>query len=103
MEVFKGKCPYPVVKVSQYPLPRKMITRLAESCEKLLVIEEGYPIMEELLKGYLEKEEVHGRLDGTLPRDGELNPDWIAKAFGIPVTEGAPVPEIVAPRRPLYA
>ena len=54
---------------------------MAESCEKLLVIEEGYPIMEELLKGYLEKEEVHGRLDGTLPRDGELNPDWIAKAF----------------------
>lgn len=100
MEVFKGKCPYPVVKVSQYPLPRKMITRLAESCEKLLVIEEGYPIMEELLKGYLEKEEVHGRLDGTLPRNGELNPDWIAKAFGIPVTEGAPVPEIVAPRPP---
>ena len=42
MEVFGGNCPYPVVKVSQYPLPRKMITKLAESTEKLLVLEEGY-------------------------------------------------------------
>lgn len=100
MEVFNGQCPYPVVKISQYPLPRKMITKLAQSCEKLLVLEEGYPIIEESLKGYLEKEEVLGRLDGTLPRDGELNPDHVAKAFGIHVPEGAPVPEIVVPRPP---
>jgi len=100
MEVFNGQCPYPVVKVSQYPLPRKMINRLAESCEKLLVLEEGYPVIEELLKGYLEKEHVLGRLDGTLPRDGELTPDHVAKAFGINVQEGAPVPELVAPRPP---
>ena len=100
MEVFGGNCPYPVVKVSQYPLPRKMITKLAESTEKLLVLEEGYPIVEEALKGYLEKECVLGRLDGTLPRDGELNPDHVAKAFGLPSIEGSPVPEIVAPRPP---
>ena len=100
MEVFGGNCPYPVVKVSQYPLPRKMITKLAESTEKLLVLEEGYPVIEEALKGYLEKENVHGRLDGTLPRDGELNPDHVAKAFGLPSVEGAPVPEIVVPRPP---
>ena len=100
MEVFGGNCPYPVVKVSQYPLPRKMITKLAESTEKLFVLEEGYPIIEEALKGYLEKECVLGRLDGTLPRDGELNPDLVSKAFGLPSIEGAPVPEIVAPRPP---
>lgn len=41
-----------------------------------------------------------GRLDGTLPRDGELNPDLVAKALCFPTTEGAPVPEIVTPRPP---
>ena len=34
-----------------------------------------------MLKGYLGKEKVHGRLDGSLPRDGELNPNLIAKAL----------------------
>ena len=100
MEAFHGQCPYPIVKVSQYPLPRRMITRLSESCKRIVVIEEGYPIVEELLKGYLQKEAVHGRLDGTLPRTGELNPDCVAKAFGLRSTEGAPVPELVVPRPP---
>jgi indolepyruvate ferredoxin oxidoreductase alpha subunit len=44
-------------------------------------LEDGYPIIEELLKGYLAKEKVKGRLDGSLPRDGELNPNLIAKAL----------------------
>lgn len=100
MEVYQGNPPHPVVKVSQYPMPRTMITRLAESCKKILVLEEGYPVMEELLKGYLGHEPVSGRLDGTLPRDGELNPDHVAKALGLPVTEGDPVPALVAPRPP---
>ncbi|MDY4042372.1 MAG: thiamine pyrophosphate-dependent enzyme [Marinifilaceae bacterium] len=100
MEAFNGNCPYPIVKVSQYPLPRRMITRLSESCKRIVVLEEGYPVIEELLKGYLAKEAIHGRLDGTLPRTGELNPDCVAKAFGLPTTEGAPVPELVAPRPP---
>ena len=60
----------------------------------------GPIFVEELLKGYPGLDTVHGRLDGTLPRDGELNPDLVAKALGLPVTEGAPVPEIVAPRPP---
>lgn len=95
-----GKCPFPVVKVSQYPLPRKMVTKLANECDRLLILEEGYPVVEELLKGYLEKEAVNGRLDGTLSRDGELNPDMVANALGFEAKEGAPVPELVAPRPP---
>ncbi len=59
------ECPYSIVKVSQYPLPRKMVNKLAEECDKILVLEEGYPVVEELLKGYLEKENVSGRLDGN--------------------------------------
>ncbi len=52
MEHFNGKCKYPVVKVSQYPLPRKMLKRLLRECKQILVLEEGYPVVEELLKGY---------------------------------------------------
>jgi indolepyruvate ferredoxin oxidoreductase alpha subunit len=101
MENFEnGECPYPVVKVSQYPLPRKMVTKLANECDRLLILEEGYPVIEELLKGYLEKEAINGRLDGSLSRDGELNPDMVAKALGLETKEGAPVPEIVAARPP---
>ncbi len=99
-ENFNGKCPYSVVKVSQYPLPRKMIKKLQQECKRILVLEEGYPIIEEMLRGYPGNENILGRLDGTLPRDGELNTDLIAKALGLNVKEGAPVPSIVAPRPP---
>lgn len=100
MENFDGKCKYPVVKVSQYPLPRKMIKRLQRECKQILVLEEGYPVVEEMLKGYPGDTNILGRLDGSLPRDGELNPDLVAKALCFPTTEGAPVPEIVMPRPP---
>jgi indolepyruvate ferredoxin oxidoreductase alpha subunit len=100
MEALDGHSPYPVVKVSQYPLPRDLVERLAGRCRKLLVLEEGYPVVEELLKGYLGKEPVSGRLDGTLPRDGELNPDHVARALGLPTCEGLPVPPVVVPRPP---
>ena len=52
LENFDGGCIYPVVKVSQYPLPRKMIKRLLRECKQILVLEEGYPVVEEMLKGY---------------------------------------------------
>lgn len=81
LENFDGGCIYPVVKVSQYPLPRKMIKRLLRECKQILVLEEGYPVVEEMLKGYPGKDNIMGRLDGTLPRDGELNPDLVGKAF----------------------
>jgi indolepyruvate ferredoxin oxidoreductase alpha subunit len=100
MEALHGQSPYPVLKISQYPLPRPLIERLASSCERILVLEEGYPVVEELLRGYLAKEPVLGRLDGTLPRSGELNPDRVAAALGAPTRQGLPVPPIVAPRPP---
>lgn len=95
------KCPYPVLKICQYPIPRKQVTELYNSCSKLLILEEGYPLVEEMIKGFLNiGKTIHGRLDGTLPRDGELNPNIVAKALGLTVTEGEPVPEVVKNRPP---
>ena len=100
MEVFKGDCKHPIVKVSQYPLPKKMVKRLQRECKQILVLEEGYPVYEEILKGYPGDENILGRLDGTIPRYGELNPDIIAKALCIDTYEGDSSPKLVAPRPP---
>lgn len=93
--------PYPVLKVSQYPLPKNAIEKIAAECKELLILEDGYPIVEEMLKGYLAKGlVVKGRLDGTVPRDGELNPNIVAKALGMPVKEGSDIPSLVVSRPP---
>jgi indolepyruvate ferredoxin oxidoreductase alpha subunit len=96
-----GTCPFPVVKISQYPLPEKLIKRLNQECDELLILEEGAPMVEESLKGFFANgTPVKGRLDGTLPRDGELNPDLIAKALGKEFFQGYDIPEVVANRPP---
>lgn len=96
-----GTCPFPVVKISQYPIPEKLIKRLNQECDELLVLEEGAPMVEESLKGFFANgTPVKGRLDGTLPRDGELNPDLIAKALGKEFFQGYDIPEVVANRPP---
>ncbi|MBN1199557.1 MAG: indolepyruvate ferredoxin oxidoreductase [Bacteroidales bacterium] len=96
-----GKVPYPVLKIGQYPLPKNMIERMAEDCDEILVVEDGYPMVEELLKGYLGIGlKIKGRLDGTIPRDGELNPNIVAVALGMEDTFGFPVPDLVVGRPP---
>ena len=71
------------LKVSQYPLPEEKIKALAAECSELMVIEDGQPVVEELVKGMLGAGyPVRGRLTGDLPRTGELTPDCVAKALG---------------------
>ncbi len=92
---------HPALKITQYPLPRKQMERLVAECKEILVLEEGFPVVEEQLKGFLGKGiAVHGRLDGTLQRDGELTPDSVARALGKPVQSFYAVPEMVTPRPP---
>ena len=100
-ENFPDGFEYPVLKISQYPLPEKLLLQLVESCDEILVLEDGYPVVEEQLKGYLGIGlKIHGRLDGTLFRDGELTPDKVRKALGLEPVSHYSVPEIVAPRPP---
>ncbi len=93
--------PFPVLKIAQYPVPRKMLHQFVDLCSEILVLEEGYPIVEELLNGLLHTgKTIHGRMDGYLPRDGELNPDLVARALGLPDKELFQVPDIVRDRLP---
>jgi len=95
------KVPHPVLKIGQYPMPRNLVARMADECEEILVIEDGYPVVEELLKGYLGRGlKIRGRLDGILPRDGELNPNLVAVALGKEDTFGLPVPAMMVGRPP---
>ncbi|MFN3555727.1 MAG: thiamine pyrophosphate-dependent enzyme [Bacteroidales bacterium] len=93
--------PYPVLKISQYPVPTAMIEKLYNECESILVLEEGYPLVEELLRGLLNKgKTIKGRLDGALPRDGELNPVLVGIALGFGKPELRETPSLVANRPP---
>ncbi|MDD3050631.1 MAG: thiamine pyrophosphate-dependent enzyme, partial [Candidatus Cloacimonetes bacterium] len=92
---------HPVLKICQYPLPKKMIEKIADECDEILIIEEGMPIVEEMLKGYLGRGlKIKGRLDGTLPRDNELNPTIVRKALGYQEIPHKELPEIVVNRPP---
>ena len=101
MEHFKDGCPYPVLKVSQYPLPVKKVKELAKTCDALLVLEDGQPVVEEMLRGVLDQDiTVKGRLTGEVPRTGELTPDNIIAALGLKDEEVFPPCELVVPRPP---
>ena len=102
MENFtQTKCQHPILKVVQYPMPKDMLKKLYEECDSILVLEEGQPLFEQQLQGILNKgKKVMGRLDGTIPRAGELSPAKVGKALGLQVSEGLPIPSLVAPRPP---
>ena len=102
MENFPDRiCPHPILKLGQYPLPYSKVEKIFKECQKVLVLEDGYPFVEEQLKNLLDKSgKIKGRLDRTISRDGELNPDIVGKALGKPVKTGMPIPKIVANRPP---
>jgi indolepyruvate ferredoxin oxidoreductase, alpha subunit len=94
---------YNILKISQYPLPRKLVKTLFENSSKVLILEEGYPIYEELLRGYLPNEKsipIEGRLDHVVSREGELNPDNVAVALGIKKVSAGNPGQVVTARPP---
>lgn len=101
-ENFQDGFEHPVLKICQYPLPKKQLEKIASECDELLVLEEGFPFVEAQLKGFLNKGlKVHGRLDGTLKRDGELTPHAVGLALGKNIEHYYAVPEVVEPRPPM--
>ncbi|MBE0650832.1 MAG: indolepyruvate ferredoxin oxidoreductase [Bacteroidales bacterium] len=103
MENFsEEEIPYPVLKIGQYPISKAQIKKLYNLVDSILVMEEGYPIIEELLRGYLDEgKPIKGRMDGTLPRVGELNPNLAGRALGKKVSTGFEIPKVTKPRPPL--
>lgn len=105
MENYPEGCPYPTLKVTRYPFPKQLLQKITETCKTILVIEEGQPLVEEKLRGLLYEEadaaiKVKGRLDGSLPRTGELNPDHVRKAVGLPASQEFEASKVTVPRPP---
>lgn len=106
MENYPDGCPYPTLKVTRYPFPKELALEMTKTCDTLLVIEEGQPLVEERLRGILYDPEakghtiIKGRLDGTLPRTGELTPDCVRKALGLAPVEAYSKSEVAVPRPP---
>ena len=72
--------------VGAYPLPLESIRALCAASQKVLVIEEGQPFIEEKLRGILPQGiTILGRLgdEAVIQRTGELDPDNVRKALGL--------------------
>lgn len=94
---------YSVLSVATYPLNREKVAALVDACDRVLILEDGYPIIEEHLRGLLDRDvTVLGRMDGTVPRDGELNPAIVASALGLKASYGKDVPSLVRQRPPSF-
>ena len=94
-----------ILKITQYPLPKALIDQMVvDGAEEILVMEEGQPVVEELIRGMVPSSvAVKGRLTGDLPRMGELTPDSVAQALS-PNSLISPspksIPELVVGRPP---
>jgi len=84
-----------------YPPPQDKIRALAAAVDHVLVVEEGYPYVERLIRGLLPTPvNVLGKMSGHLPPDGELTPDVVRWAVGLPEREGIEGPRPAAAPRP---
>lgn len=91
-----------VLKVSTYPLPDKLLSRLVEHVDTLLVAEDGYPLIEKYLLGYsgIPGKKIFGKISGHLPITGELQPDVLRNAMGLAPLPGQAPAEFVPAGRP---
>lgn len=106
-EVFEGTVPFPMLVIGQYPLPKDRLKELASKCDRLVIVEEGQPFIEKSLRGLFDTEgKILGKLDGYLPRTGELTPDSVAESFNkilpgcVALPELHPASQVVSPRPP---
>ena len=101
MENYPDGCPYPIIKISQYPLPVDKIVELVQACKEVLVVEDGMPFVEEAIKGIIPTPYIiKGRLTGDLPRTGELDPDNVKAALGIKSEQVYAAAQHLVPRPP---
>ncbi|MCP4753330.1 MAG: indolepyruvate ferredoxin oxidoreductase subunit alpha [Proteobacteria bacterium] len=94
-----------------HPMPDGLVKDFLKECEKVLIVEEGEPVMEETVKAMAQEEElclpIKGKDSDLFSRLYEYDPamvrDCIARYFDLPYTPAAPLdlsdmPEI--PQRP---
>jgi len=87
----------PILKIGvPVPAPIGLIEKFAESCDELLIVEELEPVVERQVRERLCME-IHGKMDGTVQRHGEILPETYQKLGGLDVPE---VQRVSLPQRP---
>ncbi|HJJ39455.1 MAG TPA: indolepyruvate ferredoxin oxidoreductase subunit alpha [Methanocorpusculum sp.] len=62
------------IKIGAYPIDRKWLSDIVSKHSEILVIEELMPVIEEMVLSVADKTTaVHGKLDGTVPHEGEFS------------------------------
>lgn len=68
-----------------YPLPEKLVLDFLKRVERVLIVEEQEPVVEDqvirLAWRHRLPVEINGKHNGCLPREGELNPDIVTGAL----------------------
>lgn len=75
-----------ILRLTRYPIPASLVRQIVDHCDELFIVEEGFPYIESRLNGLLGLYgiAVRGKLTGDLPPAGELDPDIVAAALGVP-------------------
>ena len=94
-----------VLRVGAYPIPVKKMRALLDASSDVTFVEEGYPFIERYVSalGLFQEKPLKGRMTGALPRWGELTPDVLKGAFGVPVAKPLELPgldQVLVPRPP---
>ncbi|MBU1339677.1 MAG: indolepyruvate ferredoxin oxidoreductase, partial [Acidobacteria bacterium] len=74
-----------LLKISSYPLPESRVRELVDHVETVIVVEEGYPFIEEQIRGIFgfAGKNIRGKQSGDLSLTGELSPDIVRTALGL--------------------
>ncbi len=91
-----------------HPMPGSLIKQFLKGCQKVLVVEEGEPYMEEAVKAFAQEDgncvEIRGKGEGFFSPLYEFDPgmvrERIAKYFGIPYKKPVSVDVSDAPEVP---
>jgi indolepyruvate ferredoxin oxidoreductase alpha subunit len=95
-EVFGPEASYLKLGLT-HPLPRRLLAEFGRSVERLSVVEEGDPYLENALRGL----GLAPLGKNCLPLTGEFHPGLIRRAFGLaPAQEDPPAARLSAPARP---
>ncbi len=88
----------PRLEVAAYPVQPELEQAFLGQVDEVLVFEEDYPVLEERL-GLRGRARVRGRLDGAVPRTGELSPRILKDALGLATPEGKAAASLELPVR----
>jgi indolepyruvate ferredoxin oxidoreductase alpha subunit len=74
-----------LLKLTTYPIPADLVRELVGHVDTILVVEEGYPLIERSLAGLfgVSGKKILGKLSGHLPSTGELSPGIVREGLGL--------------------